>query len=349
MASIGATYGRCRVIKRCSIFEDVIELYQREQMHKEFPINIKFESEKAVDVGGVTREMYSAFWEKAYVTYFDGAGVVIPLLHAQMDIEVFSTLGTIVSHGYLASGYLPIRQALPSLIGILLGPAVEIPKQILVEALLEYLSEMEREKIKFAIKQKGSSFSDDVRAVMVSIFSRLGCRDIPTPGNLIELMAKAAKFEFCCKPSAAVAMMNSGVPPEHRGFWERLGVVGIQKLYSLLSVSRSKVLSLMDCQCLSAAEERVYGYLMTMIGNMGSNDLIINFLRFVTGSSVCIASKIEVTFNSSSGFSRSPFGHTCTNTVELPLAYTNYHDFYTDWVSILSDTNDEWKWRMDCC
>ena len=144
MASIGATYGRCHVIKRCSIFEDVIELYQREQMHKEFPINIRFESEKAVDVGGVTREMYLAFWDKAYATYFDGAGVVIPLLHAQMDIEAFSTLGTIVSHGYLASGYLPICQALPSLIDILLGPAVEIPKEILVEALLEYLSEMER-------------------------------------------------------------------------------------------------------------------------------------------------------------------------------------------------------------
>lgn len=128
MASIGATHGRSHVVKRSSVFEDVMVLYQREQMHKEFPINIKFESEKAVDVGGVTREMYSAFWEKAYGTYFDGAGVVIPLLHAQMDIEAFSTLGTIVSHGYLASGYLPIRLVLPSLIGILLGPAVEIPK-----------------------------------------------------------------------------------------------------------------------------------------------------------------------------------------------------------------------------
>ena len=54
-------------------------------MHKEFPINIKFESEKAVDVCGVTREMYSAFWGKAYATYFNGAGVIIPLLHAQTD------------------------------------------------------------------------------------------------------------------------------------------------------------------------------------------------------------------------------------------------------------------------
>jgi len=193
-------------------------------------------------------------------------------------------------------------------------------------------------KIKYDIKQK-DSFLDDTRADMVSILSRYGCRDIPTPANLIELMAKVTRFEFCCKPTAAVAMM---LQESH----QNIGVFGrnwIQKLYSSLSVTCSKVLSLVVCHCCSAAEEHVYGYLMTMIGNMGSSDLI-NFLRFVTGSSVCIASKIEVIFNSSFGFSRCPFGHTCTNTVELPLAYTNYHDFHTEWMSILSDTNDEWKW-----
>jgi len=133
---------------------------------------------------------------------------------------------------------------------------------------------------------------------MVSILSCLGCRDIPTPTNLIELMAKVARFEFCCKPTAAATMMHSGVLPEHRGFWKKLEVSGIQKLYSSLSVTHSKVLSMVDCQCYSAAEEHVYGYIMTMIGNMGSSNLI-NFLRFITGSSVCIASKIEVIFNSS--------------------------------------------------
>ena len=66
MVSIGATYGGNHVIRRSSVFEDVMQLYQQEQMAKEFPVNIKFESEKGVDVGGVTREMYSAFWEKAY-------------------------------------------------------------------------------------------------------------------------------------------------------------------------------------------------------------------------------------------------------------------------------------------
>ena len=65
-----------------------------------------------------------------------------------------------------------------------------------------------------------------------------------------------------------VLMMHSGVPPDHSGFWERLGVAGVQKLYYSLSVTRSKVLSLLNGQCYSAAEERIYGYLTTMIGNI---------------------------------------------------------------------------------
>ena len=60
-------------------------LYRQKKMGKEFPMNIALQSEKALDQGGVTREMLSAFWEVAYATYFYGEGVVIPLIHAQID------------------------------------------------------------------------------------------------------------------------------------------------------------------------------------------------------------------------------------------------------------------------
>jgi len=85
---------------------------------------------------------------KTYYSYFDATGVVVPLMHAQIKMEIFVTLGTIISHGYLASRFLPICLALLSLISILLGPTVKIPKQILVEALVEYLSERERDKLR---------------------------------------------------------------------------------------------------------------------------------------------------------------------------------------------------------
>jgi len=105
--------------------------------------------------------------------------------------------------------------------------------------LIEYLSEVERDKLKNSIKK--DRFADDEREALVSILSRLGCRDMANPTNLMDLMEKVARFEFCCKPNAAVAMMYSGVPSEHRDFWEKFGVAGIQKLYTSLSVTRYSV------------------------------------------------------------------------------------------------------------
>jgi len=64
MYSIGAALGNTHVVNRGSLFEDVIQLYQQTQIAKEFPIDIEYETEKAVDAGGITRDMYSSFWEK---------------------------------------------------------------------------------------------------------------------------------------------------------------------------------------------------------------------------------------------------------------------------------------------
>ena len=71
------------------------------------------------------------------------------------------------------------------------------------------------------------------------------------------------------------------------------------------------------------------------------------FLRFVTGASVCIAPKIEVTFNNLSGLARRPIAHTCDFNLELPTAYVNYEDFYGEFKAILTSTSKEFSWRMD--
>ena len=83
-----------------------------------------------------------------------------------------------------------------------------------------------------------------------------------------------------------------------------------------------------------------------MIGNMHPQELWL-FLRFVTGASVCIAPKIEVTFNNLSGLARRPIAHTCDFNLELPTAYVNYEDFYGEFKAILTSTSEEFSWRMD--
>ena len=82
----------------------------------EHPLFITYIGENAVDDGGVQRDMFSAFWSSAYVHLFEGSKTLIPMVQPGIDITNFSTLGKIISHGYLECGFLPVRIALPSLI-----------------------------------------------------------------------------------------------------------------------------------------------------------------------------------------------------------------------------------------
>ena len=54
-------------------------------------------------------------------------------------MKKFPTLGTVMSHGYLACGILPVRLAFPVLAMSLLGPSVEIPDEILMESFVDYM------------------------------------------------------------------------------------------------------------------------------------------------------------------------------------------------------------------
>lgn len=54
-------------------------------------------------------------------------------------MTLYAILGRVVSHGYLASGILPDRIAVPTLIAVLLCPHVKIPTNIMIQALIRGL------------------------------------------------------------------------------------------------------------------------------------------------------------------------------------------------------------------
>ena len=57
--------------------------------------------------------------------------------------------------------------------------------------------------------------------------------------------------------------------PRHKKFWNDLGIGGNKKLYDSLVATSNKVLDLLDVLCTNHAEQRVFGYLKSLIGNMG--------------------------------------------------------------------------------
>ena len=90
MSLIGAQPGVQHLVNRGNNFTDVIKLYKRGDTIDECPLWISYDIEIAVDEGVVTRDMFSAFWEAAYTRLFEGATLLTPLLHPQMDMGVLS-------------------------------------------------------------------------------------------------------------------------------------------------------------------------------------------------------------------------------------------------------------------
>lgn len=347
MKSVNAIKGATRVIDRDNLYADVVDIYQSGEIVGECPIHIKYSSEEALDYGGVQRDMFSAFWEVVYSKFFEGATLLIPMVHPHMDMTIYPILGRVLSHGYLVTGHLPVRIALPTLINMLLGPK-SVSCTILLEAFLDYISSTERAVFKEALTYSADrKFPCAVEETLLTVLSRFGCRQLPTPLNLKACIEKIAQYEFVSRPAAAIFSVYSGIPLNHQGFWMKQNVASMSQIYEKLTVTAKKVTGLLMIPATeSPNEERVSGYLTTMIGNISTNELR-SFLRFVTGSTVCIATEILVTFNSLGGLARRPLAHTCDSTLELSSTYMNYDEFYLDFKVIFDKVNEEFTFRMD--
>ena len=158
--------------------------------------------------------------------------------------------------------------------------------------------------------------------------------------NLPNLIEDVGRYEFCVKPTAALALIHAGIPHNHGLFWHKKNASDVHKLFYGMTVTPTKVLSLVQCpNPNNKNESRVFGYLTTMIRNMKITELS-HFLRFVTGASVCIVPKIRVELNGLEGFARRPIAHTCDSVLELPISYVNYDDVFTEFMLILNATNE---------
>lgn len=309
----------------------------------EFPFRISFVDEQAVDTGGVCRDMFSAFWEEAYVRLFDGEALLVPVLHPKADVADFSVLGIIISQGFMTTGFLPVRISFPCLAAVLCGTEIAIPDKILLESFMDFLALHESKKIKEAVLQT-SSFSNQMKSDLINILGRYGCTDTPTAVNIQQLVINIAQHQLISKSLGVLMLMRAAVPTIYHAFFKKFTVEQLFDLYKLLCASPDTVLeNLEEPEISNSSEDKVYRYLVTFIGN-SKPELLRSFLRFVTGSSVLLSNKIKVTFNSLDGVARRPISHTCSGTLELPLSYFSYPDFEQEFSHVLTD---EMTWLMD--
>ena len=170
-------------------------------------------------------------------------------------------------------------------------------------SLMDSLSVHDAALVKSSFEEVSSGFTAETRAGLITIFSRCGCQEVPTPQILKTFVLRIVLCEFILKPSAAFAEIYSGIPPQHRPFWEKAGYQGLLSLYKAKSVSAAN-----EAEGSDLDQERVLTYLRQYVGSMSNEDLG-QFLRFITGSSVCMPQKDDVIFNTLTAVARRPIAH----------------------------------------
>ena len=349
MQSLMLKHGTTHMVRRSSVYHDVIKLYDEELtgILEEYPFRTKFVGECAVDIGGVTRDMFSAFFEEVYSKHFDGTSLLVPVDTPHSGLPPFSILGVIFSHAYVVTGMLPIKIAFPTLASFFLAKPVNIPDQLLLEAFIDSLSAHDaaicKEALKFA--KQGKEFSQVIQSGLITVLSRYGVCEMPRKDSLLSLFIGISMHHFVRKPAYFIAEIQSAIPQKHKPFWNAIDVSEFHAIYKAQQASPSKVLAMIEDPIASnAIEERIYNYLQQFVGSL-RDDEVRAFLRFSTGSSVCSSTPITISFNSLSGLARRPISHTCTGSLELPSTYHSYAEFKNEFLAILNE--DSMAWEMD--
>ncbi len=223
MKTIASPSAGFHYVKRSSLFEDMIKIYPAcENVALEYPFDMSFVGEQAVDIGGVSRDVMTAFWQEIYERMFDRSTLLVPVVNPSMDLAILPLIGKILSHGYLSTGFLPVQISLPTLIAMLFGPGIELDSHLLTESFLDFLSDVDRDvlrrAINFARTTTSVTFPTDLKDELLTVLSAYELRKIPSPTSLKKNLSDIAKFVFLSNPMSAIVAFYSGVPGSHKPY-----------------------------------------------------------------------------------------------------------------------------------
>ena len=156
---------------------------------------------------------------------------------------------------------------------MLIGPPVKLSDEMLMDSFVDLVSAYERttlqEDLQVSLTNTHISYMPVLLDKLVDILSQFGCREVPTPLNLPQLVLRIARHEFMVKPLGALYARNSGVPENHRGFWNTFSVQELFTLYTSLNATPCTVIARIEVpEQNNSAQARVFGYLIRYIGNM---------------------------------------------------------------------------------
>nr|XP_055076025.1 uncharacterized protein LOC129455338 isoform X2 [Misgurnus anguillicaudatus] len=315
-------------LRRVNIVHDVLNVFMKPRV---LNANLKMEliNEKAVDSDGVSREVYSAFWEH-FFEQCEGEEERVPRLRPDYSEKEWKAVGKVWLKGYLDHGIMPIRLS-PAFVLACCQGVDSVDEELLMTSFARFLSVTERLSIEKALQ---GSMDESDEEELLDLFSRMGAHCLPSKENLRATIVTMAHKALLQEPKFIIDCFHSSI---HTALPTPITKSRLMELYESKKPTNRKVAQMIkpSNESLSAQEQTALNHLLRYVRSIDQKKLE-TFLRFCTGSTVLCKDKIEVTFNNLCGLSRRPVAHTCGAVLELPCTYSTYPEFRTEFDCVLS-------------
>lgn len=250
-------------------------------------------------------------------------------------------LGRFLSHAYVMTGYFPMCLSFVCA-KVLLCSKEAVTDDDLTSSFNKFIDSFESEALGLCMSKQNDNL---FKSVIIPMFSRFQVFSNPVPSKLPELVLTTARYCFIAKPYFALSEIRRGMLDSHPGLWSRCtNPCLVEAMYEVLTPTIPRVWNLIqEPNFFSVNQEVAFDYLRRFVHSL-SSDLLVKFLCFVTGFSVCASEKMRIQFNSMEGFSRRPTSNTCSMVLHLPTSFQSYQTFSDEFKLILGSSE---MWFFD--
>ncbi|XP_033831305.1 uncharacterized protein LOC129456644 [Periophthalmus magnuspinnatus] len=322
------------VVHRGQILQELIQVFSNDEMMNKKNVRFKVilpdgNLEKALDDGGVVRDVLSEFWQDFYEQCTMGSDFKVPYLRHDFGKEEWESVGRIIAFGWKQEKQLPIKLAPVILEQAILGDV----ESDLLDSFLKYVSHSERVMFQTCF----SDFESIDENELLEVLDLHNCRRHPTSNNIEQIIRELAHKKLIQEPAFVIEQWST-VLVEMKS-----ELKGIAAAYDALQPTSRKIMqSLTYPTNQNASEKQMVKYVNTYLRECDMPHLS-RFLRFCTGSDVFTGKDITVSFTMINGLQRRPVAHTCGCYLELPVTYESYPDFRHEMNKILESN----IWVMD--
>ena len=328
-------------VDRSNVVSCIIDAYASDQNLHWKEIKVHFNDERGIDMGGLRREVVNCFWDE-FERVMDGSSAKVPPVIPSY-LPQFYHIGRFVSHAYILTGYFPVNLSVVCAKILINGVDVPLSDGEIVSSFYDYIDDFERS----ALEKTGESLTSDLIArVITPMLSRFYVSAVATRENLSKLVTQAARYALIAKPFYALSEMRRGMLSSHPTLWNRCtgNTLLVDAMYEMLHPTTTRVWEMIaEPDFKNQSEEAVYDFLRRFVYSLVPQ-VLVRFLSFITGFSVCSNKKIKVLFNSMEGFERRPRANTCTMTLHLPISYESYTTSSDEFTSVINNRN---MWFFD--